>query len=75
MSESRERFEKWANAKGTMGNSWNGEYYQNNLHEAAWQAWQAAERETGERCAQEYKELSGYSFQQAVFEALRTGGA
>ncbi len=38
----RARFEKWANAKGTMGNSWNGEYYENKLHDAAWQSWQAA---------------------------------
>lgn len=38
----REAFEKWANAKGTMGNSWNGECYDNILHESAWQAWQAA---------------------------------
>ena len=38
----REAFEAWANAKGTMGNSWNGECYDNILHESAWQAWQAA---------------------------------
>lgn len=37
----RRNFEKWANAKGTVGNSWNGEYYENFLHETAWQSWQA----------------------------------
>ena len=38
----RERFETWANEKGTFGNSWNGDLYENPLHQAAWQGWQAA---------------------------------
>ena len=44
MSDSRERFERWAHSNGVN-------------EKVAWEAWQAAERDTRERCAKQMSAL------------------